>query len=101
MVLNSAWLKLNREANQNLISLCLLFLFPWENDFVHWIYHSAVAGLNDVFGAAEFHVFLSVSPLLGSSETSGFSPRAVHLSLPLKGFDNSCSHFAPVVLTPG
>ena len=60
-----------------------------------------MAGLNDMFGAAEFHVFLSVSPLLGSSETSCFSPRAVHLSLPLKGFDNSCSHFAPVVLTPG
>ena len=63
--------------------LFLLFLLPQENNYVHWIYHSAVAGLNDVFRAAEFHVFLSVSPLLGSSETSGFSPRVVHLSVPL------------------
>ena len=47
--------------------LFLLCLFPRENNYVHWIYHSAVAGLNDVFRAAEFHVFLSVSPLLGSS----------------------------------
>ena len=31
---------------------------------------------------------------LALPETSGFSPRVVHLCLPLKGFDNSCSHFA-------
>ena len=32
---------------------------------------------------------------LALPETSGFSLRAVHLSLPLKGFDNPYSHLAP------